>query len=207
MLTSDHVVAAVDVSPATDPLLQCLDELRMLGMQHVALMHVLEVHYSRRSPIEHREMYENLLTEQAERLRGEGFEVHRHLETGQPARAIVQYAEREDGSAPVCLSPAFQVWRVPLLPTQQDMHCTNGKETHFTYHNTITMPTYEYRCTDCDHDFALNATITEYDHGLDVHCPNCDSKHVQRRLGAVMISSSPSASGSGGCCTPGGGCC
>ncbi|NBC16112.1 MAG: universal stress protein [Bacteroidetes bacterium] len=96
MLTFDHVVAAVDFSPATDPLLQCLDELRALGMQRVTLMHVLEVRYDRRPPIEHREMYEDLLAEQAERLRGKGFEVHPHLETGQPARAIVRYAEQED---------------------------------------------------------------------------------------------------------------
>jgi putative FmdB family regulatory protein len=71
------------------------------------------------------------------------------------------------------------------------------------------MPTYEYRCTDCDHDFALNATIAEYDDGLDAQCPKCNSEHVQRRLGAVMISSGPAPSdgAAGGCCTPGGGCC
>lgn len=96
MLTFDHVVAAVDFSPATDPLLQCLDELRALGMQRVTLMHVLEVRYDRRPPIEHREMYEDLLAAQAERLRGKGFEVHAHLETGQPARAIVRYGGQED---------------------------------------------------------------------------------------------------------------
>jgi len=71
------------------------------------------------------------------------------------------------------------------------------------------MPTYEYRCTECDYDFALKATVAEYDDGLDAECPKCESEQVQRRLGAVMISSGPATSNgsAGGCCTPGGGCC
>ncbi|NBC16110.1 MAG: hypothetical protein GVY18_02200 [Bacteroidetes bacterium] len=44
------------------------------------------------------------------------------------------------------------------------------------------MPIYEYRCTDCDHDFALNATIAKSENGLDVGCPECDSEQAQRRL-------------------------
>lgn len=71
------------------------------------------------------------------------------------------------------------------------------------------MPTYEYRCTDCEHDFALNASVAEYDDGLNAQCPKCGSDKVQRRLGSVMISGGSSVSNptGSGCCTPGGGCC
>lgn len=76
------------------------------------------------------------------------------------------------------------------------------------------MPTYQYRCTHCAHDFAQKATVAEYDNGLDVTCPACDSDEVTRRIGAVMISggssssSGSSASGDGAPrCSPGGGCC
>ncbi len=72
------------------------------------------------------------------------------------------------------------------------------------------MPTYEYRCSDCEHDFALQATVAEYEEGLDAPCPACGSEQTTRRLGSVMISMGDSASGDmprGGCCTPGSGCC
>ena len=72
------------------------------------------------------------------------------------------------------------------------------------------MPTYEYRCTDCTNDFEREATVAEYEDGLDARCPECGSQQTARRLGSVMISMGDSASGDapqGGCCTPGVGCC
>jgi len=96
MFDVNHVVAAVDFSPATEPLLGCLSELRSVGMETVTLMHVLEMHYGRRPPVEHREMYEDMLSSRAEQLRGEGFMVRTHLETGQPARRIVDYTEDKE---------------------------------------------------------------------------------------------------------------
>lgn len=95
MFDVEHVVAAVDFSPATEPLLECLSELSALGMERVTLIHVLEVRYGRRPPTEHRELYENMLEARAERLRGEGFEVRAALPTGHPAPQIVRYAQEE----------------------------------------------------------------------------------------------------------------
>lgn len=72
------------------------------------------------------------------------------------------------------------------------------------------MPTYEYRCTDCENDFALEASVAEYENGLDEDCPECGSAETSRRLGSVMISMGDGASGDapqGGCCMPEGGCC
>ncbi|WP_103020333.1 universal stress protein [Salinibacter altiplanensis] len=96
MFDVNHVVAAVDFSPATEPLLECLSELRSVGMETVTLMHVLEMHYGRRPPVEHREMYEDMLSSRAEQLRGKGVAVHTHLETGPSAPRIVDYAEDEE---------------------------------------------------------------------------------------------------------------
>jgi len=71
------------------------------------------------------------------------------------------------------------------------------------------MPTYEYRCTDCDNDFALQATVAEYEDGLDATCPECGSQQTTRRLGSVLISVGNDATEprQGGCCSPGSGCC
>lgn len=72
------------------------------------------------------------------------------------------------------------------------------------------MPTYEYRCTDCENDFERQATVAEYEDGLDAKCPECGSQQTTRRLGSVMISMGDSVSGDppqGGCCTPENGCC
>ncbi|WP_263788782.1 FmdB family zinc ribbon protein [Salinibacter grassmerensis] len=70
------------------------------------------------------------------------------------------------------------------------------------------MPTYEYRCTDCEHDFALEASVAEYEEGLGADCPECGSSETTRRLGSVVISTGSSdPARKGGCCTPGSGCC
>ena len=68
------------------------------------------------------------------------------------------------------------------------------------------MPTYEYRCTDCEHDFERQASVAEYEEGLDTACPECGSQQTTRRLGSIMISMGDGASDDapqGGCCTPG----
>jgi len=72
------------------------------------------------------------------------------------------------------------------------------------------MPTYEYRCTDCENDFSLTASMSEYDDGLDSTCPDCGSAHTERLLGSVLVSigsSDSNGASEGSCCTPGSGCC
>lgn len=74
----------------------------------------------------------------------------------------------------------------------------------------MSMPTYDYRCTDCSHDFSIEATVAEYENGLDARCPSCHSGEVTRRLGSVLISMGASDAGDapqGRCCTPSSGCC
>ena len=51
------------------------------------------------------------------------------------------------------------------------------------------MPTYDFRCLDCNRRFDVFFTYTEYG-SQDVHCPNCDSKNVQRKIGRIRIAKS-----------------
>lgn len=74
------------------------------------------------------------------------------------------------------------------------------------------MPTYDYRCEKCLTAFAVSASVSEYEAGLNVQCPVCGSKRVRRSITAVNILAGPRGSvpQSGGCCGgPGGnpGCC
>lgn len=64
------------------------------------------------------------------------------------------------------------------------------------------MPTYDYRCEKCLNQFDVQATVSEYERGLDTKCPACGSKRVRRTINTVNIkrSSPNNARSSGGCC-------
>ncbi len=51
------------------------------------------------------------------------------------------------------------------------------------------MPSYEYRCLDCNRRFEIFLTYDEYG-TRDVNCPHCQSAQVKRRLGRVRIAKS-----------------
>jgi len=48
------------------------------------------------------------------------------------------------------------------------------------------MPTYEYRCVECQKRFEIFLTYAEYDRG-EVTCPACGSRNIQRRIGRIRI--------------------
>ena len=51
------------------------------------------------------------------------------------------------------------------------------------------MPTYDYRCKKCDHEFSVVQSITE--HGKrKLKCPKCKKKKVERILSAANIQTS-----------------
>lgn len=65
------------------------------------------------------------------------------------------------------------------------------------------MPTYEYRCTECDERFERKTTIALAD---DVRC-DLGHHDVKRLLSSFAVAgegAAPAASGGGGCC---GGAC
>ena len=74
------------------------------------------------------------------------------------------------------------------------------------------MPTYDYRCEKCLTTFDVQASVSEYELGLNVKCPACASKRVCRTISTVSIlgSSRDSTRASSGCCGDSGGnsgCC
>lgn len=51
------------------------------------------------------------------------------------------------------------------------------------------MPTYEYRCLDCHRRFDVFLTYSEYE-SKTVHCTQCHSSRVQRKIGKVRVARS-----------------
>jgi putative FmdB family regulatory protein len=51
------------------------------------------------------------------------------------------------------------------------------------------MPTYEYRCEDCGHEFTTVLTISEHDRSKPA-CPACKSQRVQQAVSAVFVKTS-----------------
>ena len=51
------------------------------------------------------------------------------------------------------------------------------------------MPNYQYRCVNCKRRFETYLSYEEYGK-KKVHCPNCDSDQVQRRIERIRVSKS-----------------
>lgn len=51
------------------------------------------------------------------------------------------------------------------------------------------MPTYQYRCLNCHKRFEFFMTYSEYG-TRPVHCPYCQSEHVERRIGRIRVAKS-----------------
>jgi len=64
------------------------------------------------------------------------------------------------------------------------------------------MPTYDYLCEKCLTMFDVRASVSEYEHGLNVRCPACGSGRVRRTISPVSIlgSSRDNTRSSSGCC-------
>lgn len=52
------------------------------------------------------------------------------------------------------------------------------------------MPTYEYRCLECDEDFEISCHMAERDE--KAVCPNCGSRKVEAVLTSSFMSPRPS---------------
>jgi putative FmdB family regulatory protein len=51
------------------------------------------------------------------------------------------------------------------------------------------MPTYDYRCLNCNRRFSIFMTYSEYGQKA-ILCPHCTSQQVQRRIGRVRVARS-----------------
>lgn len=51
------------------------------------------------------------------------------------------------------------------------------------------MPTYDYRCEDCGHEFELVLSISEHDKTTPA-CPKCQSQRVQQTVTGFNVRTS-----------------
>ncbi|MFN2349209.1 MAG: universal stress protein [Thioalkalivibrio sp.] len=94
----EHILVAVDFSPAWQRLKAQLDRLKALGCRRLTLVHVIASGYTQAPELAHREHYEQRLTEASEALRAQGFEVHAEVCVGQVAVELKRVArERHAG--------------------------------------------------------------------------------------------------------------
>lgn len=48
------------------------------------------------------------------------------------------------------------------------------------------MPSYDFKCKDCDHQFSVTMSVAEYGEGKTV-CPKCNSKNLKRLISLVSV--------------------
>jgi len=61
------------------------------------------------------------------------------------------------------------------------------------------MPTYTYKCRECERKFSLEATVSEKEEGLDVSCPHCGSEDVFQSFDRVGVVGASGGGSSEGC--------
>lgn len=54
------------------------------------------------------------------------------------------------------------------------------------------MPTYAYKCRECDHTFEQKLTISEHDHD-EPKCPKCKSDKVEHAFGTFFAKTTSKA--------------
>lgn len=52
------------------------------------------------------------------------------------------------------------------------------------------MPTYEYRCQKCSHEFSTRESFEQHDRPHKVKCPECGSQRTRRILGEIFVKTS-----------------
>lgn len=87
-----HVLVAVDFSPATDALLDCLAYLKPLGVELITLVYVQSIRYPHGPETEHESHYRSRLEEKKALLKTQGFAVDVSLRVGYPAVEILAAA-------------------------------------------------------------------------------------------------------------------
>jgi nucleotide-binding universal stress UspA family protein len=94
----EHILVAVDFSPAWQRLEAQLERVRALGCRRLTLVHVIASGYTQAPEVTHREHYEQRLGEVADSLSARGFQVDTEVCVGLVAAELGRVArEREAG--------------------------------------------------------------------------------------------------------------
>jgi putative FmdB family regulatory protein len=62
------------------------------------------------------------------------------------------------------------------------------------------MPTYDFKCKDCDKDFTVQVSIKDK---AKVVCPKCGSKGIEQRFTRINIGGISAGNGGGSSCSGG----
>ncbi len=95
----EKVLIATDLSESSFSMINCMKELRLLGVRSVVLLHVIELKYALSVSQQVIEESMNLLTKQAEILSEDGLTVFTELKQGIPHSEIIQSAKSNNVSA------------------------------------------------------------------------------------------------------------
>ncbi|MFU8814875.1 MAG: universal stress protein [Pseudomonadales bacterium] len=94
----ERALVALDLSPAEQPILDCLPALQSWGVRHMILTHVIQFGYGQGAGLAHQQEYEDWLEACAEPIRAAGLSVEIQVRTsGVPADEI-QAAARDAGA-------------------------------------------------------------------------------------------------------------
>jgi len=90
----NKAVIALDLSPAEQPIVQCLPALRQWGINELILTHVMQIGYMQGVPLAHEKDYIDWLEQQASSLREAGFSIEVQVRvSGRPAEEILAVAK------------------------------------------------------------------------------------------------------------------
>lgn len=89
----EHVLAAIDFSPAWPRLRQRLVSLKALGVRQITLVYVMSSRYPAAPQEAHRSHYQQRLAEEAESLSSNGIEADYRIVVGEPGQELVSAAE------------------------------------------------------------------------------------------------------------------
>lgn len=89
----DKALTALDLSPAEQPILDCLPALQDWGVRHLVLTHVIQIGYMQGIPLAHEQDYVDWLEKCAQPLRDQGLSVEVQIRaSGVPADEILAAA-------------------------------------------------------------------------------------------------------------------
>jgi len=94
----DHLLVALDLSPAADPMLGCLQRLQAFGAKRLTLVHVARVEYPVFGSVANLDHYRERLEAMVPGLEAQGFRVEVVTAVGNPAPAILQTARQVGAS-------------------------------------------------------------------------------------------------------------
>ena len=96
-MLSNKVLLATDFSETAEKLINCLDELKNLGIEEVVLTHVINVHRSKVVNVDQfKESNKEKLEKVKKKIEAKGFKVRIKIPVGFPASEINKVARREN---------------------------------------------------------------------------------------------------------------